>query len=212
MTERYHKRILIVEDHQILRDALRSTLAEEFEILEAADAAAGYSCFGEYAPDMVILDLSLPDMTGLALLRRICGQNRTVPVLVLSMYAEASLVRKAMGIGARGYVSKRAALDVLIKAVHAVLQGKTFLDATTAGEIGAASVTGRAMDLDDLTARELEVFLELTAGSNVGEIACKLSISRNTVDNHRRNLMEKLSARNTAELCRIAARHRLIPA
>lgn len=203
-------RVLIIEDHQILRDALRAALAEEFDVIEAASAEQGYRDVEEQSPDVVILDLSLPGKGGLTLLRRIHAWRTSVPVLVLSMYTEASLVRRAMELGASAYVSKQAALDILVQAVNRVLEGETYLDPLVAMEIGNASVSRRRTGLDELTAREMEVFLELTNGAKVDEIAARLSISPNTVANHRRNLMEKLGARNSAELVRIAAQHQLV--
>jgi two-component system invasion response regulator UvrY len=195
-------RILIVDDHAIVRDGLTRLLATdgEHEVKPAASGREALITARSFRPDLVILDLNLPGLGGLELLRRLVqvGAGR---ILILSMHAEPLYARRALEAGAHGYVSKNAAPDELLTAVRRVAGGGRYVEAEIAQELalGAGHET-----LDALSPREIEIMRLLAGGSSLAEIADALGASYKTIANTCTLIKSKLGVARTADLVRLA--------
>jgi DNA-binding NarL/FixJ family response regulator len=196
--------ILLVDDHAIVRGGLRRLLASvtQGEILEAADGREALALARSRPLDLVVLDLNLPELGGLELLRRML-QVQSAPVLVLSMHAEPLYVTRALDAGAHGYVSKNASPDELIAAVRRVAGGGRYIE----GELAQALALqpAPAVDsIDRLSARDLEILRLLAAGRSLSEIADALGLGYKTVANTCTAIKAKLGVARTADLVRLA--------
>ncbi len=209
-------RILIADDHAIVRAGIRALLQlhPDFEVVgEAADGYEAILQARRLQPDVVLMDLAMPGMDGLAAtheIRRVAPQTR---VLVLSQHENREYVLPALRAGAAGYVLKRAPDDTLIRAIRAVYAGETYVDPRLADllvEEVRRSGEGPVDPLDTLTEREREILVLLAQGKSYQEIAQTLFISVKTVDFHRTNLMRKLGLKNRTELVQFAIRRGLI--
>ena len=197
-------RILVVDDHAIVRDGLRRLLSSDGEtsVSEAADGRQALILAKAQRPDLVILDLNLPGLGGLELLRRLL-QAGAAKVLILSMHAEPLYARRALEAGAHGYVSKNAAPDELLLAVSRVTAGGRYVEAELAQSI-AAPGSGSRQKLDNLSVRELEIMRLLAKGSSLAEIAAALGVGYKTVANNCTLIKSKLGVARTADLVRLA--------
>ena len=195
-------KILIVDDHAIVRDGLSRLLATdgEHEIRLAATGREALILARSFRPDLVILDLNLPGLGGLELLRRLVAIEAG-RILVLSMHAEPHYARRSLEAGAHGYVSKNAAPDELLTAVRRVAAGGRYVEAEIAQELalGAGTETLKA-----LSPRELEIMRLLAAGSSLAEIADALGASYKTIANTCTLIKSKLGVARTADLVRLA--------
>lgn len=199
------KRVLVVEDHAIVRAGIRRLLDERGDT-EVFEAATGEAALAEIAAEsfaLVILDLNLPGLAGLELLRRIVRQAPGLPVLVFSQHTEAIYATRALETGARGFVSKNASPDELLDSVETVLNGGVAIEKDVAAEMAAHELAEDAY-LRPLTERDLEILRLLSAGDNLSEIADKLGIAYKTVANTLSRIKEKLGVGQTSELIRIA--------
>ena len=208
---------IIAEDHDVTRQGLRSLLSDQLEARVAATTGDGLDVvplIEEHTPDLVILDLGLPHLNGLDILRKIERLPRQPKVIVLSMHGEDAYVSEAFQHSAAGYVLKGSPLSELTDAIQAVMKGKKYLSTDLSDDLldGAASPDEPAHDrYQTLTEREREI-LQLTAeGYTSREIGEKLHISHRTVDKHRENVQAKLELRNTVEMATYAHRRGLIP-
>ena len=195
-------KILIVDDHAIVRDGLARLLAVDgqHEIRMAASGREALTQARTFHPDLTILDLNLPGLGGLELLRRLARAD-TGRILVLSMHAEPLYARRSLEAGAHGYVSKNAAPDELLAAVRRVAGGGRYVE----GEIAQAIALGAGAEaLDALSARELEIMRLLAAGSSLAEIADALGASYKTIANTCTLIKSKLGVARTADLVRLA--------
>jgi len=195
-------RILIVDDHAIVRDGLSRLLAidGDHEIKMAASGREALVTARSFRPALTILDLNLPGLGGLELLRRM-AQVGAGKILVLSMHAEALYARRSLEAGAHGYVSKNAAPDELMTAVRRVAAGGRYIEA----EIAQALALGAGAEaLDALSPRELEIMRLLAAGSSLAEIAEALGASYKTIANTCTLIKSKLGVARTADLVRLA--------
>jgi DNA-binding NarL/FixJ family response regulator len=209
-------RVLLVDDHRILREALRAVLEPECEVVgEAADGEHAIILAAQLKPHVVILDIEMPGMGGLAAAYRIAREAPAAKVLVLSQYDDEEYVLEAFGAtGVAGYLLKTDAAEELMSAVRAVHSGRRYVSPAIApivlaqlnrppserGEPGASR----------LTRREREVLRFIGEGATAKEVALKLGISPKTAQVHRENLKQKLNLRSTAALVRYAIRHKLI--
>jgi DNA-binding NarL/FixJ family response regulator len=203
-------RVLVADDHMIVRTGIRHVLESEsgFEVVgEAANGTEALSLAAELRPDVVVLDISMPDISGLELaarLRNIAGGAR---VLILSMHNNAEYVLESVRAGAHGYLLKDTVATELRTAIRAVCQGESYFSPPVASRLSAA-VRGehdtQPAGLDQLTGREREVLLGIAQGRTNKEIATELGISHRTVETHRESLMRKLQIRTVAELTRFA--------
>jgi DNA-binding NarL/FixJ family response regulator len=196
-------RVLIVEDHAVVRAGLRQMLVASLgaEIAEAADAPAALAAVAACPPDIVVLDLGLPGTGGLALLPLLVAQG--LRVVVLSMHAAPIFARRALEAGALGYVSKNVAPDELLTAVRRVAQGRRHIEPQIAEELALQGLaTGDR--LHRLSERDLEIMRLLAAGSSLTEIAARLGVSYKTAANIAGQIRMKLGVARTADLIRLA--------
>ncbi|HVW72921.1 MAG TPA: response regulator transcription factor [Rhizomicrobium sp.] len=199
------KPVLVVEDHAIVRAGIRRLLGErgDIDVAEAATGEAALEAVAAKTFALVILDLNLPGLGGLELLRRIIRQAPGVPVLIFSQHTEAIYATRALETGARGFVSKNANPEELLDAVETILNGGVAIEKDVAAEMAAHDLAEDAY-LRPLTERDLEILRLLSAGDSLSEIADKLGIAYKTVANTLSRIKEKLGVGQTSELIRIA--------
>ena len=207
-------RIVIADDHAIVRAGLRALLGSQSDftvVAEAADGRAAALAVDRERPDVLLLDLSMPGEGGIEALTRLRAAGSSTRVVVLTMHAAPEYVRPALRAGASGYVVKGAGLDDLVEAVRTVAAGGTFLGPearrVVEGDFGLADPID---DLDRLTPREREVLRLVAEGHTNREIAALLGVSPKTVDTHRTNVMHKLDLHDAPGLTRFALRRGLI--
>lgn len=208
---------LVAEDHDITRQGLRSFLSNQLEARVVATTADGLEVvplLEEHEPDLLVLDLGLPGLNGLDVLRTIRDRSLSTRVVVLSMHGEDAYVGEALELGAAGYVLKGSPLDELTEAIRVVIKGDTYLSSDLSeGLLDEVSFPeSEAVDrYQTLTEREREV-LHLTAeGYTSRESGEKLYISHRTVEKHRENIQSKLELRNTVEMATYAHQRGLLP-
>jgi DNA-binding NarL/FixJ family response regulator len=203
-------RVLVADDHTIVRAGIRHVLESEagFEVVgEAANGAEALSLAAELRPDVVVLDISMPGGSGLQLATRLRGSSPEPRVLILSMHDNAEYVLESLRAGANGYLLKDTAATELRSAIRAICRGESYFSPPIAGRLREALRSDRttpAGTLDQLTVREREVLLGIVQGKTNKEIATGLGISHRTVETHRESLMRKLQIRTVAELTRFA--------
>jgi DNA-binding NarL/FixJ family response regulator len=208
-------RVLLVDDHAVVRAGYRLLLQNTPEIEVIAEADSGeLACryFAEHAPDVVVMDLTLPGIGGLEAIRRIVQRDPRARILVFSMHEETMFVEHALAAGACGYVTKSSSPHVLVAAVRDVAAGGRPLAGDIAARLAFERVRGRDSPLMGLSTREFEVFCLLAEGLGSAEIAKRLSLSHKTVANYGTQLKSKLNVGSVAELTRLAIRHGIIAA
>jgi two-component system invasion response regulator UvrY len=206
-------RVMLVDDHAVVRVGFRMLLSASADIEVAAEASSGemaYQCYAEVHPDVVIMDLSMPGMGGIETVRRLLLRDGGARVLVLSAHEDAAHPKRVLKAGALGYLSKRTAPEELIEAVRAVAAGRVYLAADIAQKLAIQDMSGNHGAVEALSEREFGVFLQLARGQSVSHIAEVLSLSPNTVGTHLYKIKQKLGAANQAELTLIAMRNGLI--
>ena len=211
-------RILLADDHGIVRRGLKSLLESQpgLEVIgEAADGLEALRLCGELSPDLLIIDISMPLMNGIEVASRAQKLEPAPAVIILSMHADESYIMRALGAGARGYLVKDATDEDLLPAVRAVAAGKPFFSPTVAAVLMEDYVRQlRARGLSDsydlLTDREREILQLLAEGRSNKEVASLLDVGLSTVETHRANLMQKLNLHNTAEIVLYAVRKGII--
>ncbi len=205
---------MLVDDHAVVRVGFRLLLQTAADVLVVAEAESGEAacqCYAQAAPDVVIMDISMPGMGGMEALRRIRLHHADARMLALSAQDDSIHARRALRQGALGFLSKRSAPEVLLEAVRMVAAGKRYLDAQLAQEIALSGIDGEGESLiDRLSEREFEVFIRLAKGATVERIAKELNVSSSTVGTHLYNVKQKLNAVNQSELTLIALRSGLI--
>ncbi len=208
-------RVLLADDHTIVRKGLVQILkAGGVDVVgEAQDGAEAVEKAVELKPDVVLLDISMPGLSGLEAARRIKNALPRARILVLTMHDEDEFVLKMVRAGVSGYLVKDGAVSDLLAAIHALAAGKGYFGPQASRALAEVYQAGRSVPEDPLarlTEREREVFQLVIEGRTNPQVAELLHISPKTVDNHRTRLMEKLGVHGTAELVRLAARHGLI--
>ena len=198
-------KILIVDDHSVVREGLRRLLANtiDAELFEAESHHMALSVFSAEAPDMVILDLNIPGGGGLTLLRRLLADRPAVRVLIFSMHGDASYVMKAMQAGAFGYVTKSASATELLEAIGKVMEGAHYLQRDLVTELAGSSVWNKGPK-SPLSSRELDILRLLAQGNTLHEIANELGASYKTIANSCTGIKEKLMVERTGDLIRVA--------
>jgi two-component system invasion response regulator UvrY len=208
-------RILIVDDHAIVRRGLRQLLSDEYgdvEVGEAGNAAEALEHVHHAKWDVIILDISMPGRSGLDVLKEIKKEQPAAPVLVLSMHPEDQLATRALKAGASGYMTKESATEELVGAVNKVLEGGNYVSPTLA-ELLARDIgrdTGDVNLHERLSDREYEVMIMIASGKSVSEIADELSLSVKTISTYRARVLEKVHLKSNAELARYAIKHGLV--
>ena len=206
-------KVLLVDDHEVVRSGLRRLLELNKALVVVAEAESGeqaYQVFGDFQPDVVVMDLSMPGMGGLEAAKRILQRHPNAKIIIFSMHEAVSFASQALKAGVRGYVTKTGAADDLMVAVNEVLRGKTFLSAGIAQKIALQTLMGDDDPLHQLSAREFEVFRLLAEGKKVEDVADMLKISQKTVANYHTMIKQKLGVTSPIEMVRLAMRHGLI--
>ncbi|MBI3512671.1 MAG: response regulator transcription factor [Proteobacteria bacterium] len=202
-------KLLIVDDHPVVRAGLRRLLAAEpqIEIREAATGQLALGLFREFRPDLVLLDLNLPGISGLEVIGRIKAEDAKARILVLSMHDNPTYVARALQAGAKGYVSKSAPPDQILEALNRVAAGHTYIEHAIAQELALRNIQASPHPLKDLSSRDLEILRLLGEGASLPQIADAIGVSYKTVANHCSQMKAKLGAARTADLIRIAISH-----
>ncbi len=211
-------RILLADDHTMVRDGLRALLAGQQGIEIVAEAADGRECIQlaeEHAPDVVMMDIAMPRMNGIEATRRILGANPATGVVILSMHQDESYVLQALSAGAKGYLLKDSPREDILAAIRAAAQGRSFLSRKVSRMLQEEHIEElRSKGLDDtfdlLTDREREILQLLAEGRANKEVASLLNISTTTVETHRGHILRKLSLHGTADLILYAVRKKII--
>jgi len=209
-----HKtRILLVDDHPIVRSGLAGLIGAEADLAvcgEAEDVQGALALLRVDPPNLAIVDVSLKESSGIELMERIRDENPQTRMLALSMYDEELYAERALRAGAQGFVSKKNALDVLIVAIREILAGGIYLSPAMKNRIlGRLAAAPRVADVDPtltLSNRELEVFQQIGHGATTREIARRMKLSVKTIETYRENLKKKLDLKNSAELTQHAVR------
>ncbi len=210
-------RVLVVDDHAIVREGICSLLArrKDVEVVgEAADGKRAIDAVVQYDPDVVLMDIAMPVMNGLEATREIHGRFPSTRILVLTQHENKEYIMPLLRVGAVGYITKSARAEQLIEAIRTVhTEGAYLPPRITHAVIGAIAESSEASgEQVMLTEREIQVVRLVAEGLSSREIADRLSISVKTVDTHRANIMEKVNVRNVAELIKYAIRHGLVSA
>jgi two-component system invasion response regulator UvrY len=198
-------RVLIVDDHVIVREGVRRLLAPmaDFVVMEAATAREAATLFRNNRPDVVLLDLNLPNGSGLDLLRRMMAEDEAAQVLVFSMHGEPLYVARALDAGARGYVSKSAPAAELVTAIQKVASGGQYVEHDIAAQL-VLNRFSKESPFDRLTTREVDIMRQLGEGKTLAAIATALGVTYKTVANSCTIIKSKLGAQRVADLIRIA--------
>jgi two-component system, NarL family, invasion response regulator UvrY len=203
--------VLLVDDHAVVREGYRRLLERDVVlnvIGEASSAADTLRLDAQLRPDVIVLDIALPGVSGIEILRRVLSRRPDACVLMFSMYQDGIYAARALQAGARGYVSKASAPDLLIEAVRAVASGQRFISPDVEAAMSKQqSRTGQLADA--LSTRELEVLSLLTQGLRLDEIGERLGLSAKTAANHQSSIKQKLGASSALQLILIAQQYGL---
>lgn len=206
-------RVLLADDHRIVREGLKQVLADAPDIQVAAEAVDGDEVLRQVAADaagfdVVLLDIAMPGRDGLEVLQALRRDQPKLPVLMLSTYPERQYAVRCIKLGAAGYLNKGADPDAMIAAVRKVAGGGVYVTSTTAEALATAvGRTGAGAGQEALSHREYQVFRLLTAGRSVSEIGAQLNLAANTVSTYRARILEKTGTKNDVELALYAERH-----
>lgn len=205
------RRILLVEDHPMTRIGLRMMIdgEDDLEVCgEAGNSAEGFSAALRLSPALVLTDVTLPGRSGFELVQDLAARCPRLPVLVVSMHSEATHARRALEIGARGYIMKSESGEAILGAIRTVLDGRIFLSPAASSQLLEFVKTGSKRNqtgVESLSPREFEVFKHLGDGASTKAIARRLNLSPKTVDTHRARIKEKLGTTRMPELIALAA-------
>jgi two-component system invasion response regulator UvrY len=207
-------KILIADDHTIVREGLKQILAETSDIVVSGEASTGQDTLRKVRSrhyDVVILDISLPGISGLDVLKQIKSLKPGLPVLILSMYPEEQYAVRTLRAGAAGYLTKESASFELIRAIREVAKGKKYITISLAEKIALSWETSGDRPLHEaLSDREYQVLCLIASGKTVKEISRSLSLSVKTVSTHRSRLLKKMDLKNNAQLALYGIQHKLI--
>lgn len=206
-------RVLLADDHTIVRQGLKLILAAQpdFEVVgEAGNGREAAELAEKLKPDLVLMDVQMPDLNGIEATRRMVASNSRIRVLVLSMHKEALYVREVLKAGARGYILKDAIDTELLSAMRSVARGDGYISPAVSGALLSDYREQSSNPLDTLSTREREVLQLIAEGKTNKEVATKLNLSVYTVDSHRGKIMEKLNLHSAGELVRFAMKNGLV--
>jgi DNA-binding NarL/FixJ family response regulator len=205
-------KILIADDHAIVRGGLKQIIATTSDIVVNGEAAQGSEVVDKLRTceiDLLLLDMTMPGISGVDLIRRVRAEQPALPVLVLSIHNEAQVVSRALRAGATGYVTKDSDPEVLLTAIRKLASGGRFIDPKLVDAIIFETHSGDAPPHEILSDREFQVLQMLASGKSINDIAEALALSAKTISTHKMRLMQKLGLANNAELIRYAIRHGL---
>jgi len=206
-------RVLLIDDHPVVRTGYKRLLLQEpgLEVVaEASNADEGYQAFQVHLPDVTVTDVSMPGAGGLSLLQKILQRQADAKVLVCSMYDSPQLVQRALDSGARGFVSKNAEPEELVRAVQAVFLGQQYLSKGLYTEISSGEFALESQRIASLSTREYEIFRLLALGHTITECADVLCVSHKTISNNQTQIKEKLHLETMTALVHLAQRHQVI--
>jgi len=209
MTEQHKARIMIVDDHPIVRHGIAQLLNGQTDmevIAEAEDAESAMRQLSDHSFELLVVDISMPGLSGLDLIRRIKAKDAHLPILVLSMHDESVYAERALAAGARGFLMKHEATDKLVSAVRKLLSGGVYLSRTLEERMFQTFVGGQVVDepLKRLTEREFEVLQLIAQGLTSAQIAKRINRSIKSVEAYRTAIRSKLGAKSTVDLARLA--------
>ncbi|MEH6570368.1 MAG: response regulator transcription factor [Halioglobus sp.] len=208
-------RILLAEDHEVMRAALRSLLDAREDLMVVGEAGNGREMMGlieKSAPDVVVMDINMPELNGIEATRQLHSRFPHIKVLGLSVHVKGRMVAEMINAGARGYVPKNSAASELLEAIHTIMRGKMYLSPDVLGDFVESqnrAASGKTA-LAKFTERERQVLQLLAEGYASKEVAAKLSLGVPTIHSHRQHIMQKLNARGIADLVRYAIREGII--
>jgi len=203
-------KLFIVDDHYMVIEGIRSLLQHEAGLEWTGHASNAASCLAylrQQQPDVILMDISLPDKNGIDLCKEVKEKYPSVFILGLSTFSQESFISKMMDNGASGYVLKNATKEELLEVIETVMKGRLFLSMDAAQSLRSAA---EKPGMPVITRREKEVLELIAAGCTNAEIAERLFVSVSTIDTHRKNLLEKFNVRNTASLVRLATQQQII--
>lgn len=205
-------RVLLVDDHEVVRKGIRAILDDRFSELTVAEASSGDEALAALVEpfDIVILDLSMPGRSGIDLLAEIKHRYPRLPVLILSLHGEEQFAVRALRAGAAGYLTKSAAPEQLVQAFERVVRGGRYVSETLAERLAAAVGGDAGAPHDRLSHREFEVMRGIASGESVGEIAERMHLSVKTISTYRARLLGKMGMASNAELTRYALENGLV--
>lgn len=208
-------RVMLVDDHAVVRAGYQMLLKNSPEIEVIAEASTGeeaYRIYTEQNPDVVVMDLSLPGIGGIEAIKRIYSRDNKSRILVFSMHEEVIFVEQALQAGACGYITKSTDPQLLVEAIKRLAIGEKYIDTELAQRLAYQKSRGQDSPLSDLSTREFEIFCMLAKGLNTSEIAKRLSLSYKTVANYSTQIKNKLDATTVADIARLAIRYNIIQA
>ena len=206
-------RVMLVDDHAVVRAGVRRLLEQDERFTVVAEAETGeraYQLFGTELPDITVLDLSMPGMGGMESIKRIIARYPTAKILVLSMHENAAFASQALKAGAKGYLAKSGLAEELSNAIQWVMSGQTYLGTEISHKIALQMHDSQGDPMQVLSAREFEIFRMLVDGVELGTIATTLNISLKTVANYQTVIKQKLGVNSPVEMVRMAIRCGLI--
>jgi DNA-binding NarL/FixJ family response regulator len=206
-------RVLIADDHALIRWGLKQYLATTSDIVVVREAANGAEVVSELRAspiDLLLLDMTMPGLCGIGLIRRVRAELPTLPILVLSIYNEPEVVSRALRAGATGYASKDSDPATLVAAIRKLASGGHFIDPKLVDAVVFEKTAGDAPLHETLTDREFQVLQMLAAGKSINDIATSFALSAKTISTHKMRLMQKLNLDSNAALIRYALRHGLV--
>jgi len=206
-------RVILADDHPIVLAGLRNLIQAEADldlIGEAANGQAALALIHDKKPDVAVLDISMPELSGIEVAQRLAKENPDVRVLVLTLYEERSFVMRSLAAGVKGYVLKRSAAENLVQGIRAVKRGDLYIDPSLTDEIRQgiakkAEATEQGNDARELTEREASVLKYSARGLTIKEIAARLDLSAKTVETYKSRASDKLNLRTRAEIVRFAS-------
>ncbi len=208
-------KILLCDDHPMVRNGFKQLLESVPDITVVAEAETGeqaYQLYRAQPVDLILMDISMPGMGGLAAARHILEYDSKAKIMMLTMYDSQTYVVRSLKLGVKGYLTKMAEPDELIKAIRLLDRGRKYIEASIAHDLAFSNILGESDPIDILSPREFEVFVALADGQSVKEISSLLHLSPKTVGVHRTHIMKKLHTDNLSDITRLAIRHGVITA
>jgi two-component system invasion response regulator UvrY len=207
-------RILIADDHPIVRQGLRQLIDKTTDMVVADEASSGWEVLNRARAsycDVVLLDISMPGLNGLDILRQLKKESPKLPVLILSMHSEEQYAVRAFRVGASGYLTKQSAPDELLTAIRKVSMGGKYVSSSLAEKLASdLEISAEQLPHETLSDREYQVMRMIAAGKTVAEIAEELSLSVQTISTYRSRILQKMHMKNNVELANYAIRNQLL--
>ena len=208
-------KVMLVDDHAVVRAGYQMLLKNSPDLEVVAEADSGeeaYRLHSTHNPDVIVMDLSLPGISGLETIKRINARDSKTKILVFSMHEEIIFVEQALQAGASGYITKSSDPQLLLEAIIKLSNNEKYIDPELAQELAIEKSRGQDSPLSDFSTREFEIFCMLAEGLNTSEVAKKLSLSYKTVANYSTQIKTKLDVATVADIARIAIRYNIIQA